>query len=501
MKAYETILKGAGISIFGLAISKIISYLNVILIAKTGSVNLGLLNLGFSIISFVTIISLLGLNNGVLRYVSYYLGKKDKKEVKSIIRSALNISIPIGFIMFIVIFISSKFISINFFNKPELVPILKIFSIMIPLIIFIEIISGVFLSFKKIEYNVIIRDIIEKIIKLILILLFIYLGFNLNWVASTYLLSSLLTVILFFYILKKKKFYLFNNKIKSTFRGKELLIYSIPLIFSSLLTLLQKWADIFILGIYRTTSEIGVYSISMSTAALLSIFPTAIMSLFIPLVTNLYSKKKYKETKKLSIIISKWIYILNLPFIFILIIFSEELLKFVFGLEYIDGKGALIFLVLSYLLLSITHVYGGNLLMIKRTKTLLLLVVITTIVNLILNFLLIPRYGINGAAFSTLISSAIYLMLISTIGYKLLKLKLINKDFLKPFLIMSSITLLIYFLENLFPKNNFILVILILLILIFYFGLLFLTKSFNKEELNLIKNLRYKLNEKLKISK
>jgi O-antigen/teichoic acid export membrane protein len=157
--------------------------------------------------------------------------------------------------------------------------------------------------------------------------------------------------------------------------------------------------------------------------------------------------------------------------------------------------------VLSYLLLSITHVYGGNLLMIKRTKTLLLLVVITTIVNLILNFLLIPRYGINGAAFSTLISSAIYLMLISTIGYKLLKLKLINKDFLKPFLIMSSITLLIYFLENLFPKNNFILVILILLILIFYFGLLFLTKSFNKEELNLIKNLRYKLNEKLKISK
>ncbi|MEK6841243.1 MAG: flippase, partial [Nanoarchaeota archaeon] len=431
MKNYEIILKAAGISMIGLVFSKLVAYLITILIAKTGSNILGILNLGFSIISFIAMISLLGLGNGVLRYVSYYIGKKDKQRIKGTILSALKISTTVSIFMLILTLIFSRYISINIFNKPELVNVIRIFAFIIPLIVYTEIFVNIFLSFKKIEYNVVIRDFGDKFFKLLFVILFISLGFGITGLAFAYLFSSIITFLLLLYFLRKREFNLFNNKIKAKFNTKEILIYSFPLILTSLLTLLQKWADTFVIGYYRSASEIGVYSIAFSTASLLAIIPTALMSLFMPVITSLYGQNNIKEIKRISNSIVKWIFMINLPFAIILSIFSKELIKIVFGLEYVNGYASLIILSLSYLILSITHIYASNLLMVKRTKLLSLFVLISTLINVLLNIILIPKYGINGAAGATLSSNLIFLILMIVSGKFILKLQPIKLSFIK----------------------------------------------------------------------
>ena len=62
--------KGAVIVFFGMLLSKALAYLYVALLARLGSSEYGLLSLGISIVSFISIFSLLGLNTGIIRYIS-----------------------------------------------------------------------------------------------------------------------------------------------------------------------------------------------------------------------------------------------------------------------------------------------------------------------------------------------------------------------------------------------------------------------------------------------
>ena len=497
MKAYNIILKGASISLFGLVFSRLISYITIIIISKTGSTNLGLLNLGLSVVSFIAMIFLLGLHGGVLRYVSYYLGKKNKERIKGAITSALKIAISSGILAMILVLIFAKQISINIFNKPELTNIITIFAFMIPFLMLIEIFSSIFLSFKKIGYNVAIRDIGEKIIRLFLVGLAIYLGFNLKGITYAYLFTTLLIFILILYLLRKKEFHLFNKKINAKFNTRELIIYSLPLILTSLLTLLQKWADTFILGFYRTASEVGIYNISFSTAALLAIIPTALMSLFIPVITDLYGQNKIKDIKRISNIVAKWIFMVNVPLSLSLIIFAKDLLRIVFGQEYILGYVALDILAISYLILSITHVYASNLLMVKKTKLLSFLVFISTFTNIFLNIILIPKFGIVGAAIATLVSTIIFLISMIISSLVIIKLQPLDLSFIKIiFSIILSGFLLIY-IKGFLKLNLFIIILLGLLMLIIYIIFLFILKCFSKEDINLVKELKNKINYKL----
>jgi len=499
MKTYEIILKGASISMFGLFLSKLISYATIIIVSKIGSENFGLLNLSFSVISFLAMIFLLGLNSGVLRYVSYYLGKNDKERIKGTVLAALKICGIIGVVILILLVIFSNYIAIEIFKKPELASIIRILALMMPLIILTEIFVSTFLSYKKIEYTTLIRDISEKIVKLILIAIFLSLGFGLIGITLSYVISALFTSLLLFYFLRKDIFPVFDKRIKAKYNTKELLLYSLPLIMTGLLTMLQKWADTFILGIYRTASEVGVYNIAFSSAALLVMVPTALMSLFTPVITNLYGRNKIKEIRKISIVVTKWIFMGNMPLFIFLVISPKSLLKFVFSTEYASGYSALTILAVAYVLLSITHVYVSNLLMVKKTKLISFLVLMSTLVNIILNILLIPKYGINGAALATLVSSLVFSTSIAISAWFAIRLQTLNFSFIKIILAGILSSLIMVYIHKVLPSNLFFLIVSAFLSLIIYILILFLLKCLSKEDIEVIKYLKKKIVARLNL--
>ena len=78
---YQQIAKGALITFLGLFIGKILSYVYVTIVARLGSSAYGILSLGFTITLFLVSIAMLGLNTGIVRYISFYIGKKDDNKV------------------------------------------------------------------------------------------------------------------------------------------------------------------------------------------------------------------------------------------------------------------------------------------------------------------------------------------------------------------------------------------------------------------------------------
>src|SRR3989344_2491007 len=316
--------KGAVIVFFGMLLSKALAYLYVALVARLGSSEYGLLSLGISIVSFISIFSLLGLNTGIIRYISYYNGKQDDRRIKGTILSSLRLSLPVSLVLMIL--------------------------------------------FQKINYKVLVKEVIEGVIRLVLTFAVIYLGYNLLGTAVVYLISFMMTAFLSFYLLQKKVFPFFKTKVIPIFFTKELFVFSFPFIFAGVLTLIVKWTDVFMIGFFRTTSEVGVYNVALPTANLLVIVPTSLMALFMPIITEFYSKGKIKDIVTLSRINSKWIFFLNFPIFLLIFLFSKNILEIMFGSEYVTGNTALLVLTVGYMVFSLVHIPNAILIMMKKTK-------------------------------------------------------------------------------------------------------------------------------------
>ena len=405
MESLKTIAKGASLVFIGIFVSKLLSYLYRMIIARIGSDNYGLLSLGLAVFGILTTISLAGVGTGVTRYFSFYQAKNDLSKLKGVIFSSLKISLPIAVILSLILFFFSKEISLSLFHNIKLNPILKIFSIGIFFFCLKEIFASAIIGAKKIGYDVFTRNFFENFMRVLLTLFLVYLGYGLLGAAFAYVISIILTTILSFFFLKK--IFPIFSKIKTNFITKEMTKYSLPLLFNSLLAQVIVWTDILMIGYFRSTAEVGIYNVALPTATLLSIFSGGIIAIFFPVMTELLEKKKKKEFKQTLKASSKWIFFINLPIFFILLLFSKQILSFLFGVEYASGSFSLIILSIGYIIFYTFAACNTTLNVIKKTKLNLINTLAAALLNIVLNYTLIPKYGIIGGAIATAVSLSV----------------------------------------------------------------------------------------------
>ena len=156
----KKITKGAGIIFVGMIISKLLGYVYRILIARVGTETYGLFSIGIALFSLLTTISLVGLNRGVLRYISFYRAKEDLGKVKELISFSLKITSLFSLIVSIIFFVFSDKIAILFFHNSDLSIIFKILAVFIPFSVFREVIFSIIESFQKIKYEIYSKNII-----------------------------------------------------------------------------------------------------------------------------------------------------------------------------------------------------------------------------------------------------------------------------------------------------------------------------------------------------
>jgi O-antigen/teichoic acid export membrane protein len=184
----------------------------------------------------------------------------------------------------------------------------------------------------------------------------------------------------------------------------------------------SKWADTVMLGYFRTTKEVGVYNAALPTAMLLLMVPNALLSIFLPVITSEHAKRRMDSIRILYITIVKWIGLLGLPILFIMSIFSSPILIKFFGLEYASGGTSLIILSIGYFIFTLFWPASHLIAMIKKTQISFFISLSATSTNILLNWFLIPIYGINGAAIATASSTALNGILYGYFAHRYLKI-------------------------------------------------------------------------------
>ena len=489
------IAKGAGIGFTGTFIGMALGYLSRMVIARfLGASDYGLICLGFAAMSIAATLSLVGLPSGIVRYVSFHKGKGNKGKIKGTIISALKISIPISLILTLLVFFFADWISVNIFHESRLTSVLRIFSIAIPFYVLAQNFLYGTIGFQYIQYSVYTEHIFQNTFKIIAIVILLFLGFGVLGAACGWVLAIVSMPFLAFYFLEKKVFPVFNTKIKAISMDKELFFFSFPLVFAGIAGLITAWTDTLMLGYFSTASDVGIYNAALPTARLLAIVGGSFGTIFMPVITELYVRNSLGELRDIYSAVTKWILSLTIPAFLLMAIFSKFVIKIMFGDEFITGATALSILAFAFLITSVMRPTDRILEVIGRTKIIMLCGFFVAALNVILNFFLIPIFGINGAAFATALSLILGVVLNFSVVYWITRVQPFKLNHLKPILSSIIAVLVVYVVIKYIIGVTLISIVLMLpVFLLLYFFILLIMKGFEEGDLIIMRAIDERL--------
>jgi O-antigen/teichoic acid export membrane protein len=419
--------------------------------------------------------------------VSFHSSRNDERRVSEVVSSALKITVPLSLIFMLIVFSLSERIA-SLFHEPALTIVLRVLSVVIPLQVMVSLLEAINKAYKRVEYVIFIRRLFFNISRLVFLLAFMYLGLLLMGVLAAFVLSFLISLILLARYTRR----FFSFKLTPGL-DRELLSYSWPLLFTSLLAniLLAGRVDTIMIAYFSKTVDVALYNTAYPTAALLLLAPTAILSIFLPVITEKFAKNRSIESDYKTV--TRWILLINMPFAVLLVLFSKDLLTLLFGGKYSPASSSLVVLSIFYLLYSLACSSENVLRMFKKTRFLLDVMLIQVIVNIVLDYLLIPAYGIAGAAISSGIASLFTSVAYFTAAYRLTGIPLFDRTCLKPIFSVILSAIVVYSIKSIIPQTTAKMLYLPVLTITFiavYLVTLVATNTITREDKSVLEFLR-----------
>ena len=502
----KKIVKGAGIILGGTIFARILTFLYNIIIARIGAEVYGLFSISLAVLNVIVTLGILGLETGIVRYISHYKGKQELGLIKGAIKSTLKTGLLMSLIFTLLLFVFADWISIYFFNNIQLTPFLKIIALAVPSTILSAILLRTLRSYLYAKYETYIKLLFESSAKIIFTLIFFALGFKVLGAAMAYSAALLGTLFFSAYYVQKKVLFKLRQIKPINPPKKELIFYSLPLMFNEIGITSILWIDTFMIPYFLDARSAGIYNVIILIVMMMSIVPHSLIYLFLPILTEFHSQNKKEIFVSLYKTCTKWIFAANIvifavflliPMEFIKVFFKEEYLKdslVIFDTTFPISIIILCILLIGFLIFNTLLSSKDILIIFKKTKFIAFNTIIAIFANILLNYYLIPILGIIGAAIATTFSFIIGAVLIGIEAYIITKINVFKFNYFTIiFSAIFSLFLTFIFKDLLKLDDISSLVVYPSIFTLLYLLLLFITKSFEKEDIYIMNVLKRKL--------
>jgi O-antigen/teichoic acid export membrane protein len=247
---------------------------------------------------------------------------------------------------------------------------------------------------------------------------------NQEWLIEAFLagfiLLSLITTIKVLVLFKKLNL---SNQTSYRFSYNQIFLRSYPMALSAVAYFIMQSVDIIILTVYEGFDNVAYYSIAVKLATVTALALMSVNIVIAPKIAEIYNTNDFNRLNKLIKDAARIIFIISLPVLLILSLFSGPTLS-LFGEGYVFAKQALWLLLAGQFFSALCGPGAIYLNMTGKQKKLNNILISGLIVNVILNLVLIPVYGIEGAATATLISMVFWNSLIVAVIYKADRIKI-----------------------------------------------------------------------------
>ncbi len=425
-------------------------------------------------VPIVTLLLALGCNSAIARY---YLDTKDEKDRKLTVSTAFYFLALLNFIIItIVVLFFSKEISQLVLDDMQYSTYFIIALAAIPF----GLCYGLALDILRYKFQATRRTAISIAHLLVNIGLTIYFVVFLRMGIVGIYLATLITQVAFSFaaVLMVRDSYALVFSFK---RLKELLVYGIPLVPAGMMIYIFRYADRYMLIRLASLKELGLYSVGMAIASVLILLTGGFRVAWVPIV---YSSFREEEAGRFFARIFNYFWALIFLGAIGISLFSKEILFILVPPTYLDAYLIVPILVLGVVFFSGVGLFSFGIGIAKKTQYHMVLGVLAAVINVGLNYLLIPSYGMVGAAITTLVSSVIYAVSAFLVSQKLYYVSYDLKAFLKILIVTAGIISAGYFFFSDITLANILIKVALVgvfLVCIYLFGLV------GKEELRYLR--------------
>ncbi len=429
---FAELIKGSSTAFILRVVGILAGYIFTLIITrKYGAKAMGIFALSFTLLQISSVIGRLGMDIALLKFVSEYSVQNKWGIIKEIYKKSIKIVLPISFVLCISIFILSPYIAEFVFKKPYLTFYFRLVSFGIVPFIFLFIHTECLRGLKNIKLSVFFSQTFIFLFASFILIILVFLSFKyfavpiLSIIISIFV-SSIITYLIWIKKIKKVTIKQNHNTITYHF----ILKTALPMMLANSLALVMGWVDILMLGILDTEKSVGIYNVLLKLIGILNIFILAVDSIFSPKLARLFSQNKLKDSQILVTQATNLLCFSSLPVVLFFIIFPKEILH-IFGNDFIIGSSALVILTITRFLRFSLGLAPSILFMSGNQTFYMYALIISIILNVILNYFFIPIYSIQGAAISTLISITFLSLISYTFIYKKFKIHaILNPKFL-----------------------------------------------------------------------
>ena len=370
----------------------------ILLSTALGVEAFGSYTFAITVATMISVFSPLGLDIGAVFFGAQYHNQDRAKQRAMIINGYIVTGIS-G-----VVFAGGLWWGADLFGDPAIIRrIAPVILFLNPLLFSV----GVIRSIKDMRGNAIVYQITPSILLLCMGAATYFFSLSLSVVLLMYTIAMGISAGLGIFWVGKATDVLFDRSLPNRYSLFEQLQYSIPQSLAAMAFRLTIWTDIIMLGFLSTERDLGLYRIAAALAMMGALPVSALSTIFNPIIAKKVSEKAWAELNATLKTVTRWLMSLSLPVLCAMFLLPDFLLQF-FGEEYIESQTSLLILIGGQFVWVSCAMAMRLIPMSGRSTLNLINGICAALLNILLNWYLIPKYGTIGAAISTSITLGLW---------------------------------------------------------------------------------------------
>lgn len=374
--------------------------LTLVIARSLGAEVSGYYYLAYSVATIGTVVAGLGVGTATLRFLATAASEDDWQRVAGVHRQGVIVTGLAAVATGAVVFALAPWLADTAFNKPEVEPVIRIASLLIPaqtlLVLYGQILKAVYRPIASTLLQVLGPPLAASILLLA------------AGTDSATVTMAIVVVSAFGFLLIE--IVQWNATVGKPARQwghfdfSKLMRTALPLMVVSSMSLVIMWSDVIIIGVFKTPEDVGTYTPAARTALLISLGLVAIANVVQPRLAVLFNSGDFVGLEQVARNTSLLGTMVGLPALLVIEVAAPWLMS-LFGPEFEVGATALRILALGQFVNVSVGSTGVLLTMSGRERYYQRTMTLGALANIVLNVTLIPILGINGAAIATALST------------------------------------------------------------------------------------------------
>jgi O-antigen/teichoic acid export membrane protein len=383
-------------------------YLFKIYLARVlGAEALGIYALGMTIIGFLGIFNALGLPQSAVRFVAAYCATGKIELLRGFLGRGILLLLISNILLGGGVLLVGPWIALHFYHTQALQTYLGWFALIMMLGALNTFFGQVLAGYKDVARRTVVTNLIGSPTMMLLTLGLAALGLGLRGYIIAQVLSAVIVLILLVAVVWR-----LTPRAARSFAWrlppleKEVMSFSAVILGTGLLEFLMAQSDKILIGFYLGARDVGIYAVATALVTFVPILLQSVNQIFSPSIADLYARGQQELLGRLFQTLTKWIFGLTVPLAAVMILFASPLMR-IFGHDFEIGWPILIIGTLGQLVNCGVGSVGYLLLMSGNQGRLMRIEAYMATLMVLLNLLLIPRWGITGAAIGAAITNVI----------------------------------------------------------------------------------------------